>query len=151
VCLSCCISVNYFSVFKPSFINEMGIRYSKAKTGGIDPLKCQNCYLLLSNTKLLSKLITGVNGDFMRSLHGDEGFLLISGYADMIAELLQKEEPETFGFTHWCNFGFNEIDFGWGKPFGFSSLSLSLSLSRSLSREDTNQQREKRGRAETLW
>jgi shikimate O-hydroxycinnamoyltransferase len=57
-----------------------------------------------------------VNGDFMRSLQGDGGFLLVSGYGDMIAETLEKEEPESLGFTNWCNFGLNEIDFGWGKP-----------------------------------
>jgi shikimate O-hydroxycinnamoyltransferase len=57
-----------------------------------------------------------VNGDFMRSLQGDGGFLLVSGYGDMIAEMLEKEGPVSLGFTNWCNFGFNEIDFGWGKP-----------------------------------
>jgi shikimate O-hydroxycinnamoyltransferase len=65
---------------------------------------------------IVRQSIEEVNGDFMRTLQGDEGFLLISGYAEMIAEMLQKEEPESFGFTNWCNFGLNEVDFGWGKP-----------------------------------
>jgi shikimate O-hydroxycinnamoyltransferase len=65
---------------------------------------------------IVRQSIEEVNGDFMRTLQGDGGFLLISGYAEMIAEMLQKEELESFGFTNWCNFGFNEVDFGWGKP-----------------------------------
>ncbi|XP_059451829.1 BAHD acyltransferase At5g47980-like [Corylus avellana] len=60
--------------------------------------------------------IEEVNGDFMRSLQGDGGFLLISGYADMLTETLETEKPESVGFTNWCNFGFKEIDFGWGGP-----------------------------------
>ena len=26
------------------------------------------------------------------------------------------KNPEIFGFTSWLTFGFDEIDFGWGKP-----------------------------------
>jgi shikimate O-hydroxycinnamoyltransferase len=65
---------------------------------------------------IVRQSIDEVNGDFMRSLRGDEGFFLVSGYAEMIAEMLENEEPVSLGFTNWCNFGFNEIDFGWGKP-----------------------------------
>ncbi|XP_059452140.1 stemmadenine O-acetyltransferase-like [Corylus avellana] len=60
--------------------------------------------------------IEEINGDLLTSLQGDEGFLLISGHGEMLAQVVKKVEPESVGFTSWRNFGFNEINFGWGKP-----------------------------------
>ncbi|KAJ4717077.1 vinorine synthase-like [Melia azedarach] len=63
----------------------------------------------------LREAITKLNGDFVSSLQGDSGLLK---FIEAV-----KYERETFtgaadsiGFTSWCNFGFYDIDFGWGKP-----------------------------------
>ncbi|XP_059451842.1 BAHD acyltransferase At5g47980-like [Corylus avellana] len=65
---------------------------------------------------IVSQSIEEVNVDFLTSLRGEQGFLSILVYAKGLAEMLQKGEPESYGFTNWCNFGFKEVDFGWGKP-----------------------------------
>ncbi|KAJ4702258.1 vinorine synthase-like [Melia azedarach] len=63
----------------------------------------------------LREAITKVNGDFVNSLQGDEG---VRNFLEAV-----KHESETCAsaadnivFTSWCNLGFYEIDFGWGKP-----------------------------------
>ncbi|KAK4279665.1 hypothetical protein QN277_011406 [Acacia crassicarpa] len=39
----------------------------------------------------------------------------------MFAQLMkEKEKPMSLVFTSWCNLGFNELDFGWGKPLWVS-------------------------------
>jgi shikimate O-hydroxycinnamoyltransferase len=65
---------------------------------------------------IVSQFIEEINGDFLTSLQGDQGFSAISLYVNGLAEMLQKGEPESYGFTNWCNFGFKEVYFGWGKP-----------------------------------
>ena len=42
------------------------------------------------------------------------------------------EEADYFGFSSWCNFGFYEADFGWGKPIWVSSIGSSGSMFMNL-------------------
>lgn len=48
-------------------------------------------------------------------LRGPEGLSLIRGTAQQRAELV-KAGFTMYWLTSWCRFGFNEADFGWGKP-----------------------------------
>lgn len=34
----------------------------------------------------------------------------------------EDEEVDSLGFSSWCNLGFYEVDFGWGKPLWVSSI-----------------------------
>ncbi|KAJ4702259.1 vinorine synthase-like [Melia azedarach] len=62
----------------------------------------------------LEEAITKLNGDFVSSLQGDSGL-----YKFPEALKYEKETctgaADSIAFTSWCNFGFNDIDFGWGK------------------------------------
>ncbi|KAL4606754.1 hypothetical protein ACB092_09G126300 [Castanea dentata] len=51
-------------------------------------------------------------------LQGHEGFtsMIKKVIQKATMELFSKENLEIFAFTNWITFGFNEIDFGWGKP-----------------------------------
>ncbi|KAJ4717078.1 vinorine synthase-like [Melia azedarach] len=80
----------------------------------------------------IREAITKLNGDFVSSLQGDNGLLK---FLEAV-----KYERETFtgaadsiAFTSWCNFGFYDIDFGWGKPawaslFGVAELTYFRNL-----------------------
>ena len=43
-----------------------------------------------------------------------------------------KEEADYFGFSNQCSFGFDEADFGWGKPIWVGSIGSSGSLFMNL-------------------
>lgn len=63
----------------------------------------------------LREAIAKLNGDFVNSLQGDEGLL------NFLEALKYERETYTraadrIAYSSWCNFGFYEIDFGWGKP-----------------------------------
>ena len=54
----------------------------------------------------------------VRILQGHEGFIGMIEYAIQKAAtvVFSRENPEIFAFTSWLTFGFNKVDFGWGKP-----------------------------------
>ena len=52
----------------------------------------------------------------VRILQGHEGFTTRIKYLYQKAAAMVFKNPEIFGFTCWFMFGFDEIDFGWGKP-----------------------------------
>ncbi|KAM4079377.1 hypothetical protein ACB094_09G113100 [Castanea mollissima] len=57
----------------------------------------------------LREAVAKIDSD-VRILQGHEGFT-----TKMKAAMVFKN-PEIFGFASWLTFGFDEIDFGWGKP-----------------------------------
>ncbi|KAJ4715304.1 vinorine synthase-like [Melia azedarach] len=67
----------------------------------------------------LREAIELINGDFVKSLQGDEGFVNYRKAAHDVHEVSSKAE-DMVTFTSWCNGGFYNIDFGWGKPVWLS-------------------------------
>ena len=66
---------------------------------------------------LVNESIAGFDSDSAESLQGDEGFLAFSHYFDQLEDMFSEEpKPDVCAFTCWLRF-FNDIDFGWGKPF----------------------------------
>ncbi|XP_050209198.1 stemmadenine O-acetyltransferase-like [Mercurialis annua] len=58
--------------------------------------------------------IAKVDGDFVKKLQGDEGFLNLYEMVKETSGVLH--DVEHINFVSWCNFGLYETDFGWGKP-----------------------------------
>uniref|UniRef100_A0A2P2M9A6 Uncharacterized protein MANES_05G134700 n=1 Tax=Rhizophora mucronata TaxID=61149 RepID=A0A2P2M9A6_RHIMU len=68
----------------------------------------------------LREAISRIDGDFVKNLQGDEGWLKLSA---IIKEKSRELASPVFSngwnhleFSSWCNFGLYDIDFGWGKP-----------------------------------
>ncbi|KAK7349498.1 hypothetical protein VNO77_06914 [Canavalia gladiata] len=69
--------------------------------------------------ELVTKLrdaISKVDSEFVEELQGDKGRSIMHEALKTIGETGSTNEVDYFGFTSWCNFGFYEADFGWGKP-----------------------------------
>ena len=61
--------------------------------------------------------IAGFDGDCTEGLQGDEGLSTISDYFDQLEDMFSAEiKPDVCAFTSWLRY-YNDIDFGWGKPF----------------------------------
>ncbi|KAK7815377.1 vinorine synthase [Quercus suber] len=65
----------------------------------------------------LKEAVSKIDSD-VRILQGHEGFIGMIEYAIQKAAtvVFSRENPEIFAFTSWLTFGFNKVDFGWGKP-----------------------------------
>ena len=65
----------------------------------------------------LKEAVSKIDSD-VRILQGHEGFIGLIEYTIQKAAtvVFSRENPEIFAFTSWLTFGFNEVDFGWGKP-----------------------------------
>lgn len=82
-----------------------------------------------NNEESLSELVSKLrdtfkkfDGEFVNKLvKGDEeGHSLMLKSIKEIGEYTSKDEVGYFGMNSWCNFGFYEADFGWGKPIWVS-------------------------------
>ncbi|XP_050244550.1 vinorine synthase-like [Quercus robur] len=65
----------------------------------------------------LKEAVSKIDSD-VRILQGHEGFIGLIEYAIQKAAtvVFSRENPEIFAFTSWLTFGFDKVDFGWGKP-----------------------------------
>ncbi|QCE02701.1 vinorine synthase-like [Vigna unguiculata] len=82
--------------------------------------------------ELVGKLrtaISRVDKEFVEELRGDKGRSIMQESFGAIREMGSKSDH--FGFTSWCNFGFYEADFGWGKPTWVNGAVSADSVSRS--------------------
>ncbi|XP_073127098.1 limonoid 7-O-acetyltransferse-like [Henckelia pumila] len=70
------------------------------------------------------KSISKIDGDYVKKIQGDDGFITMHKYLKEIEELGSKD-VDYYGFTSWRKLGFYEVDFGWGKPVWVSSIDSS--------------------------
>ncbi|RDY10069.1 Vinorine synthase, partial [Mucuna pruriens] len=85
--------------------------------------------------ELVGKLrdsISKVNGQFIEELRGDKGRSIMEENLGAIGEMGSKSGVDYFGFSSWCNFGFYEADFGWGKPTWVSCVGANGSVFMNL-------------------
>ncbi|KAL1329009.1 epi-neemfruitin B 7-O-acetyltransferse L7AT-like [Arachis hypogaea] len=81
----------------------------------------------LSLDELVSKLknsIELVDKDFVAILQSDEGSSIMENGLRILDSKIKDEELEAFSFSSWCNFGYYDADFGWGKPMWVSNIGL---------------------------
>ncbi|KAK7389916.1 hypothetical protein VNO78_25213 [Psophocarpus tetragonolobus] len=70
----------------------------------------------------LRSAISKVDDKFVEELRGDKGRSIMQESLRAIGEMGSKSEVDYCGFSSWCNFGFYEADFGWGKPTWVSGV-----------------------------
>ncbi|KAJ4723784.1 vinorine synthase-like [Melia azedarach] len=69
--------------------------------------------------------IAKLNGDFVNSLQGDRGILNFIEAIKLERETYYTNPIDTIVCSSWCNFGYYDLDFGWGKPAWVSALDFS--------------------------
>ncbi|KAG5557269.1 hypothetical protein RHGRI_007511 [Rhododendron griersonianum] len=84
-------------------------------TGFFDPPESTEVKLS-ELVEIVKETFGSLNNNAIRSLQGDEGFLLASSRLKEMEAVHANVELDTFRFTSWCNLGFYSVDFGWGKP-----------------------------------
>ncbi|KAK9080541.1 hypothetical protein SSX86_000299 [Deinandra increscens subsp. villosa] len=66
-----------------------------------------------------------IDDEYVKSLMGENGVEISKANFKQIRKFMLQEGVGVFRFGSWCRFGFNEGDFGWGKPFWVSSANFS--------------------------
>ena len=71
----------------------------------------------------LREVLDGFDNDFLESIQGQEGFTTMSELLSQIEAMFsaESEKPDIIAFTAW-NGIFNDVDFGWGKPFWIGAM-----------------------------
>nr|XP_043625470.1 BAHD acyltransferase At5g47980-like [Erigeron canadensis] len=60
--------------------------------------------------------ISKVDVEFVNKAQGNKGYIVMMKSLQEIGQVGSKGPIDNYNFTSWCNMGFYEIDFGWGKP-----------------------------------
>ncbi|KAK1406668.1 hypothetical protein QVD17_42176 [Tagetes erecta] len=68
---------------------------------------------------LVNKLhdsIARIDDEFVKKAQGEEGYVALQKSLQELGETGSIRPLDNYNFTSWCNMGFYDIDFGWGKP-----------------------------------
>ncbi|KAK1440986.1 hypothetical protein QVD17_06822 [Tagetes erecta] len=60
--------------------------------------------------------IAKIDVEFVNKAQGDEGYVAMQKSLKENGEIGSSGRVDNYNFTSWCNMGFYDIDFGWGKP-----------------------------------
>ncbi|XAR61553.1 Alcohol O-acetyltransferase [Bertholletia excelsa] len=66
--------------------------------------------------------ISKINSDYVKKLRSNERCSIISKSFKRTERMGTNERADYYGFTSWCNLGFYETDFGWGRPVWISGI-----------------------------
>ncbi|XP_054823693.1 stemmadenine O-acetyltransferase-like [Prosopis cineraria] len=66
--------------------------------------------------KTTRQKIGSINKDLFLRIQTDPDFLQSDEFGELLLEGIEKKKPIAFVFSSWLNLGFNELDFGAGKP-----------------------------------
>ncbi|KAG9132093.1 hypothetical protein Leryth_023702 [Lithospermum erythrorhizon] len=74
----------------------------------------------LSNlAAMVREILVSVNGENLQGLDHDDMF---SSYSEVIGEINTNGKVKILRFSSWCNLGFYDVDFGWGRPVWVSDM-----------------------------
>jgi shikimate O-hydroxycinnamoyltransferase len=128
------IRIPTFIVQAVNFRRRAVSPFSESSMGNLVWTTCATCTAeeeieLPATVCKLREAITKIDGDFVKSLQGDGGFVkhceLLKAKVRECASAASSSGINYIAFTSWCNFGHRDIDFGWGKPMWVSSIGLS--------------------------
>ncbi|KAK2975754.1 hypothetical protein RJ640_027608 [Escallonia rubra] len=77
---------------------------------------------------LMRAAVAKVNHDHTKSLQGETGLAAVSKLKEELKEMQSRgnrgggPDNTVSLMNSWCGFGFNEVDFGWGKPIWVSNI-----------------------------
>ncbi|XP_038712350.1 stemmadenine O-acetyltransferase-like [Tripterygium wilfordii] len=74
---------------------------------------------LYTLVRQMREAVSGINGDLVKRLEGDGGLKALREFMKEFGESCSNalsKGAEAVGLNSWCNLGFYEADFGWGKP-----------------------------------
>nr|GEW56136.1 vinorine synthase-like [Tanacetum cinerariifolium] len=79
---------------------------------------CQASYepTLHGMVNIVRESISKVDADFVNKAQGNEGYIAMQKSLQEMGEIGSVGPINNYSFTSWCNMGFYDIDFGWGKP-----------------------------------
>ncbi|XP_061365622.1 stemmadenine O-acetyltransferase-like [Gastrolobium bilobum] len=66
--------------------------------------------------RILEEEIGKLTKELFLKVQNDPSFLWSDECAELMLEGIETKNPISFVFTSWANMGFNELNFGWGKP-----------------------------------
>lgn len=72
----------------------------------------------------LRKSFSDMKKDYVEKLKGEEGLAEIKRWLDKVDEEYSDVDVEAYAFISFCRMGFNELDFGRGRPIWVSPGSL---------------------------
>ncbi|KAH9697066.1 HXXXD-type acyl-transferase family protein [Citrus sinensis] len=64
----------------------------------------------------MKQAVGSINREYLKTLHGDESFPKVCEYIKQIEEVSTHKNLNAIISSSWLEFGFNEVDFGWGNP-----------------------------------
>ncbi|KAI3424005.1 uncharacterized protein J3R85_010654 [Psidium guajava] len=77
--------------------------------------------------------ISRIDGHFVEQLRGtDRNGRITDSLKEMSGAVASEDGADHFGVSSWCKLGFNEVDFGWGRPVWVSSYGTSGSVFMNL-------------------
>lgn len=66
--------------------------------------------------RIMGKEIGKLTKELFEKVQNDPSFMWSDECAELMLEGIEIKNPISLVFTSWGNLGFNELDFGWGKP-----------------------------------
>ncbi|CAL0303062.1 unnamed protein product [Lupinus luteus] len=101
---------------------RIGEPFSQDSIGNLLWPTVLNCDKINMNThvrdlvRIMKEEIGKYTKEMFLKMQSDQRFLWSDECAELMHEGLVEKDPIVFVFTSWVNMGFNELDFGWGKP-----------------------------------
>ncbi|KAF3633102.1 putative serine/threonine protein phosphatase 2A 57 kDa regulatory subunit B' beta isoform-like [Capsicum annuum] len=108
-------AVNLRSRFDPQLPNAIGNLVSRTNSGFREIIS--EVVELPQLMEIVREMFEKMNkGNLLKAVGGDNVLDGLVAFGTQFEKLL----PHTCKFSSWCNFGFYDVDFGWGKPVFFA-------------------------------
>ncbi|KAL3724411.1 hypothetical protein ACJRO7_029563 [Eucalyptus globulus] len=63
----------------------------------------------------LRRSIAEIDGDLTKKIWGETALVGVLKWLGEVKEIYERAKHDCYTFVSWCNMGFNDVDFGWGR------------------------------------